>query len=148
MQQSGSIASLSAVRISQPPGPIAVRSESIATNLIVTWFIGHVTNESAARALPEFRYLLSRTTNPKWIMELTSMSGFEPRAVSTGGIWWNDFKARGGTEILFISMQPAARMAGATLSFSTGLGVRTFATLDECYEAIGTVLPLRRPEAG
>jgi hypothetical protein len=78
-------------------------------------------------------------------MELGAMTGFDPRAVSAGAAWWRHFKGSGGDEILFISAQSAARLAGATLSYSTGVKVRSFGSLDQCFEQLGIILPLRRP---
>jgi hypothetical protein len=125
--------------------PNDVRSESVTTNVLVTWFTGYVTNDMAERRLAEFRELLARCTKPMWIMELTEMTGFDPRAVATGAAWWRAFKSTGGDEILFISAQSSARLAGAALSFSTGVVVRTFGTLDECLEQLGIIFPLHRP---
>jgi hypothetical protein len=83
-------------------------------------------------------------------MELTQMTGFDPRAIGVGGEWWTYFKSKhvGRGEILLISSSQAARMAGASLSFSIGVGVRSFATLAECFETLGVVLPMARLNVG
>lgn len=127
-----------------------IRSESLAPNLVVTWFSGYITKALAEGQLLHFRGLLSECVNPIWIMELTQMTGFDPLAISAGSEWWKYFKskheARG--EILLISSSQAARMAGASLSFSVGVGVRSFATLSECFEMLGVVLPMARLNVG
>jgi hypothetical protein len=38
-------------------------------------------------------------------------------------------------------------MAGASLGFSIGVGVRSFHTLDECFANLGIVIPLHRHSA-
>ncbi len=140
------------MRSSVPAAPVnsEIRSDSLAPNLVVTWFTGYITKDLAEQQLPRFRSLLAECIDPVWIMELTKMTGFDPRAIGVGGEWWKYFKskhkARG--EILFISSSQAARMAGASLSFSIGVGVRSFGTLEECFESLGVVLPMRRMNAG
>jgi hypothetical protein len=127
-----------------------IRSRAVAPNLVVSWFSGYVTKELAEDRLTEFRELIAPTVDPVWIMELTAMTGFEPRAIGAGGEWWKYYKSkhRRRAEILLISSEPAARMAGASLSFSIGIGVRCYGTLDECFEGLGVVLPIRRSDAG
>ncbi len=127
-----------------------IRSDSLAPNLVVTWFTGYITKDLAEQQLPRFRSLLADCADPVWIMELTQMTGFDPRAISAGGEWWKYFKSKhtGRGEILFISSSQAARMAGASLSFSIGVGVRSFGTLEACFESLGVVLPVRRLNAG
>lgn len=127
-----------------------IRSESLAPNLVVTWFTGYITKVHAESQLLHFRGLLSECVNPIWIMELTQMTGFDPLAISAGSEWWKYFKSKhqGRGEILLISSSQAARMAGASLSFSVGVGVRSFATLAECFEMLGVVLPMARLNVG
>ncbi|MEP7050547.1 MAG: hypothetical protein ABJB12_09355 [Pseudomonadota bacterium] len=131
------------------PVPSRIRSESLAPNLIVTWFEGYITKELAEEQLPRFRSLIAGCVDPTWVMELTQMSGFDPRAIGAGGEWWRYFKSKHNArgEILFISSSQIARMAGASLSFSVGVGVRSFGTLEECFQALGVVMPLRRLNA-
>ena len=126
-----------------------IRSDSLAPNLVVTWFSGYITKGLAEQQLLRFRGLLAGCTNPIWIMELTQMTGFDPRAISVGGEWWKYFKSKhsGRGEILLISSSQAARMAGASLSFSIGVGVRSFGTLAECFDSLGVVLPMARLNA-
>ena len=139
------------MRSSVPAAPVSseIRSASLAPNLVVTWFTGYITKALAEHQLLRFRGLLSDCVNPIWIMELTQMTGFDPRAISVGGEWWKYFKSKheGRGEILLISSSQAARMAGASLSFSIGVGVRSFATLQECFDALGVVLPMARLNA-
>jgi len=128
-----------------------IRSESLAPNLVVTWFTGYVTKALAEQQLLLFRGLLAECVNPIWIMELTQMTGFDPLAIGVGGEWWQYFKSKhvvGRGEILLISSSQAARMAGASLSFSIGVGVRSFSTLAECFESLGVVLPMARLNVG
>ena len=127
-----------------------IRSELLAPNLVVTWFTGYITKALAEVQLLRFRGLLSECVNPLWIMELTQMTGFDPLAISAGSEWWTYFKSKheGRGEILLISSSQAARMAGASLSFSVGVGVRSFATLADCFESLGVVLPMARLNAG
>jgi len=140
------------MRSSVPAAPVnsEIRSDSLAPNLVVTWFCGYITRDFAEQQLLRFRSLLTDCVDPIWIMELTQMTGFDPRAIGAGGEWWSYFKTkhRARAEILFISSSPAARMAGASLSFSIGVGVRSYATLNECFEALGVVLPVKRLNAG
>jgi hypothetical protein len=126
-----------------------IHSAALAPNLVVTWFTGYITKALAEQRLPEFRGLLAPCVDPIWIMELTAMTGFDPRAIGAGAEWWKYYKTKHAqrSEILFISSQPAARMAGASLSFSIGIGVRSFSTLEECFEDLGVVLPLKRSNA-
>lgn len=126
-----------------------IRSEALAPNLVVTWFTGYITKAMAESQLLRFRGLLCDCVNPIWIMELTQMTGFDPLAISAGAEWWTYFKSKhvGRGEILLISSSQAARMAGASLSFSIGVGVRSFATLAECFESLGVVLPMARLNA-
>jgi len=65
------------------------------------------------------------------------MRGFEPLAVKAGAEWWRQYKESHGEAVFFVSDQAAARMAGASLSFSVGLRVQTFPTLDECLDHLG-----------
>lgn len=127
-----------------------IRSEAVTPNVVVTWFVGYITKELAEQRYLQFRGLLSVCRNPIWIMELTEMTGFDPRAIVAGGEWWKYFKSKHErrSEILLISTQSAARMAGASLGFSIGVGVRSFHTLDECFANLGIVIPLRRHSAG
>lgn len=127
-----------------------IRSEALAPNLVVTWFSGYITKSLAENQLSTFRGLLSACVNPLWIMELTQMTGFDPMAISAGADWWTYFKSKhtGRGEILLISSSQAARMAGASLSFSIGVGVRTFATLEECFDTLGVVLPMKHLNVG
>ena len=140
------------MRSSEPAAAVSseIRSDSLAPNLVVTWFTGYITKALAEHQLLRFRGLLADCVNPIWIMELTRMTGFDPLAIGVGGEWWKYFKskheARG--EILLISSSPAARMAGASLSFSVGVGVRSFATLEDCFESLGVVLPTARLNVG
>jgi hypothetical protein len=140
------------MRSSVPAAPVSseIRSDSLAPNLVVTWFTGYITKELAEHQLLRFRGLLAECVNPIWIMELTQMTGFDPRAISAGAEWWSYFKTKheGRGEILLISSSQTARMAGASLSFSIGVGVRSFATLQECFEALGVVLPMARLNVG
>jgi hypothetical protein len=140
------------MRSSVPAAPVSseIRSDSLAPNLVVTRFTGYITKALAEHQLLRFRGLLSECVNPIWIMDLTQMTGFDPRAISAGAEWWSYFKGKheGRGEILLISSSQAARMAGASLSFSIGVGVRSFATLSECFEALGVVLPMARLNAG
>jgi hypothetical protein len=126
-----------------------IRSESVTPNVVVTWFVGYITKELAEQRYLQYRGVLSACVNPIWIMELTEMSGFDPRAIIAGGEWWKYFKSKhaGRSEILLISTQSAARMAGASLGFSIGVGVRSFHTLDACFDNLGIVIPLRRNTA-
>jgi hypothetical protein len=127
-----------------------IRSESLAPNLVVTWFGGYITKTLAENQLLQFRGLLSECVDPIWIMELTQMTGFDPLAISVGSEWWKYFKSKhaGRGEILLISSSQAARMAGASLSFSVGVGVKSFASLAECFESLGVVLPIARLNVG
>ena len=127
-----------------------IHSESVTPNVVVTWFVGYVTKELAEQRYLEFRGLLSACSDPIWIMELTEMTGFDPRAISAGGEWWKYFKSKHQrrSEILLISTHAAARMAGASLGFSIGVGVRSFRSLDECFNNLGIVIPLHRHTAG
>ena len=140
------------MRSSVPAAPVnsEIRSDSLAPNLVVTWFTGYITKDLAEHQLLRFRSLLADCVNPVWVMELTRMTGFDPRAISAGAEWWTYFKSKhtGRGEILFISSSQAARMAGASLSFSIGVGVRSFATLAECFDALGVVLPMGRLNVG
>jgi hypothetical protein len=143
---------LRAMRSSVPAASVRsdIRSEALAPNLVVTWFTGYITRALAETQLLRFRGLLSECVNPLWIMELTQMTGFDPLAISAGSEWWTYFKSKhvGRGEILLISSSQAARMAGASLSFSVGVGVRSFATLAECFDSLGVVLPMARLNAG
>ena len=140
------------MRSSVPAAPASseIRSESLAPNLVVTAFRGYITNAMAERQLFHFRSLLGPCVNPVWIMDMTQMTGFDPLAVGVGGEWWAFFKSRhtAGGEILLITTSRAALLAAASLSLSIGVGVRAFATLDECFEAIGVVLPIARSNVG
>jgi len=143
---------LRVMRSSVPAAPVSseIRSDMLAPNLVVTWFTGYITEALAEHQLLRFRGLLSETVNPIWIMELTQMTGFDPLAISVGGEWWKYFRSKHATrgEILLISSSQAARMAGASLSFSVGVGLRSFSTLAECFEALGVVLPMARLNVG
>jgi len=140
------------MRSSVPAAPMSseIRSESLAPNLVVTSFRGYITKRLAEQQLSQFSSLLGPCVNPIWIMDMSQMSGFDPLAVGVGGEWWTLFKskhtARG--EILLITSSRAALLAAASLSFSIGVGVRSFGTLDECFEAIGVVLPMARLNVG
>jgi len=127
-----------------------IRSEALAPNLVVTWFSGYITKALAESQLLAFRGLLSECVNPIWIMDLSQMTGFDPLAIGAGAQWWTYFKSKhvGRGEILLISCSQAARMAAASLSFSVGVGVRSFATLAECFDMLGVVLPIARLNVG
>ena len=140
------------MRSSVPAAPVSseIRSDSLAPNLVVTWFTGYITKSLTEHRLSQFQELLTDCVNPIWIMELTLMTGFDPLAVGAGGEWWQYFKSKhvGRGEILMISSSHAARMAAASLSFSVGVGVRSFASLEECFEWLGVVLPIARLNVG
>ncbi|HKO46117.1 MAG TPA: hypothetical protein VJV79_00250 [Polyangiaceae bacterium] len=137
---------------SVPAAPVSseIRSDSLAPNLVVTWFTGYITTALAEHHLLRFRGLLNECVNPIWIMDLTRMNGFDPQAIEVAGEWWRCFvsKHEGRSDILLISSSPAARMAGASLSSSMGVGVRSYANFEERFEALGVVLPIARLNAG
>ena len=133
------------MRSSVPAAPVSseIRSASLAPNLVVTWLTGYITRDLAERKLVLFRELLTDCVNPIWIMEVSQITGFDPRALSVGGEWWAYFKSKqvGRGQISLISPARAGRMAGACLSFSAGVDVKSFTTLAECFEALGIALP-------
>src|SRR3954465_12910726 len=86
-----------------------IRSESLAPNLVVTWFSGYVTKALAEQQLLRFRGFLPACVHPLWIMDLKQMTGFDPLAISMGAEWWKYFKSKheGRGEILLISSSQA-----------------------------------------
>ena len=121
-----------------PPLPASdLQSKLIAPGVVITYFRGHITNELAMKQLSHFREVLQGAGAASWIMELTAMTGFDPSAITAGAAWWQAFKRANGEQILVVSTQSAARMAAASLSFSTGLPVKPFAQLEPALAYAG-----------
>ncbi len=126
-----------------PPLPASdLQSKLIAPDVVITYFRGHITNELAMKQLPYFRSVLQGSNAATWIMELTAMTGFDPSAMTAGARWWHAFKDAKGEQILLVSTQSAARMAAASLSFSIGLSVKSFTSLEPALAYAG-IRPVR-----
>jgi hypothetical protein len=130
--------------LTAPAEQSEIYSESVSSNVIVSWFSGYITPELADDRRVQFRPLLARCSTPTWIMELTAMTGFDPRTVAAGAKWLRAFKESGGREILFISAQSAARAAVSGVALGMRIPVRFFDDLDECFKTLGIILPVRR----
>jgi hypothetical protein len=116
-------------------------TEVLAPDVIITHFRGHITKELAQSQLSSFRIALARTATPNWIMNLSEMTGFDPGAVAAGTEWFKQLKQCNGYHILLVSTQAAARMAAATVSFSVGLKVQTFQSLERALLHLGLKPP-------
>jgi hypothetical protein len=115
----------------------ALTTTLLASNVVITRFVGRITSTLAEQSMYQFSDALAMTDEPRWIMELSTMTGFDPSAVSAGAAWWRTFKRERGREILLASTHGAARMAGASLAFSVGLKVKTFDDLRQCLVYLG-----------
>lgn len=106
--------------------------------MIITTFVGHISNGLATEQLTQFRMRLERMEPaPTWIMDCSSLSTFEPSAVPAGSRWFDLFRKHQGRTVLLVSSLPAARMAAATIGFGVGLQIRTFDELRDALDELG-----------
>jgi hypothetical protein len=115
----------------------SVESAQIGPHVVITTFVGHIARSAADAQLMQFRERLAKMSEPTWIMDCSSITGFDPSAVGAGAKWFDAFKVRGGSRVLLVSRLHAARMAAATIAFGVGLRVQTFDELRDALDHLG-----------
>ncbi len=114
-----------------------ILSEALGPGMVSTRMGGHITASLCERELDGFRALMANTAEKVWVIDVSALSGFDPRAVQAGARWFDAYKKSGGSKIIYVSKNPAARMAAQALGFSVGVGVRCVTSLAEAREVLG-----------
>lgn len=117
--------------------PPCLSSSRIGASAVMTVMSGHVTEAATTTELAEFRGFIASMDPPTWLIDATTLSGFEPRAVQGGAAWFRAFRERNGVNILMVSALGPARMVASTLGFGAGVKVRHFETVPAALDHLG-----------
>lgn len=112
-----------------------VSSFAVGERIVYTAMVGQISRALAESSYEEFVSLALRRERFIWIMDTTPMTGFEANAIRGGKRWFELVRAQ-DARLVVISPGPAAKMAAATLSFSTGVPTEAVDQIDDIQERL------------
>lgn len=118
-----------------------IESRRLATDVIVTEMSGRIDAKVCTDQLPQFEALLREQFEPRWIIDVLAITGFDAGAVNRGNAWFKAFRAQEGSQIAFVCQLSAAKMAVRALSFSVRVDVTVFENLNEALRSLGVAGP-------
>lgn len=103
--------------------------------VLVTKFVGRVTVSLIAEARPHFFAFLDQHHITHWWVDAMEVPGFGAGIRIPARTWLQDFRARGGEEVLVTTRSASVRMIGIALRMTTGLPVRLYEDVTPEFEA-------------
>jgi hypothetical protein len=116
----------------------SLESAQVGPFAVMTSMVGHISHQLPHDSVHAFRAALAGCKGtPTWIIDCSSLNGFDPAAVNAGAKWFEAFKATEGRDILLVAKLHSARMVASTIAFGVGLRVRSFDELKDALDHLG-----------
>ncbi|MFK7991446.1 MAG: hypothetical protein AB8I08_35850 [Sandaracinaceae bacterium] len=112
-----------------------VASFAVGKGVLYTAMVGQITRTLAESSYEEFVSLALNRQRFSWIMDTTYMTGFDANAIQGGKRWFELVRSL-DARLVVVSPAAAAKMAAATLSFSTGVPTQAFDQLDDAQKQL------------
>ncbi len=116
----------------------SLESAQLGPKTVITTMVGHISHQLPHDSLPQFRAVLARCSEvPVWVVDCSSLGGFDPAAVGAGSKWFEAFRSIQGRNVILVGRMHAARMVASTIAFGVGLRVQSFDELRDALDSLG-----------
>jgi hypothetical protein len=117
-----------------PHIPAVIEAHRIAPRIVQTTLSGHATLKLSERGLFEFSRILAGMERPIWVSDSSLLTGYEPASIRYGRLWFEEFKSRGGRDLIVVANWSIAIMAGRAMSLGFGVRMENTPTLKHALE--------------